>query len=524
MAHLSFALLAYIFALITVRGVLAPPKPERQLTPLPDRIARSFARRVLLLIALILIGQTLFVILDASAIPSDARNLLGNILATVLIINICSLVWLVGYIPKLERSGRGIRITLILGFVILLIGEWLGYRNLTEYVITGFIRTVVLLLLFLSLGGLFGFLFSTLDRGAYGWQESVRKSLSIEEDEPFPGLLWLRFLSALVLWTSALFVLLKIWGLSAAGTAVFVRYLVDGFQIGNATIVPSKVLTGVFLFVVLLTGFRWFRNALEERWLTRTRLDPGSRETLVALTSYTGFTVAVLVGLSLAGVGFQNFAIVAGALSLGIGFGLQNIVSNFVSGIILLFERPVRPGDWVVVGTTEGYVKKVRVRSTEIQTFDRSEVIVPNSEFITAQVTNWTLRDPYGRLIVPVRVAFGSDPETVRDLLLEVARGHPQVVQFGIVPAPAVLFRGFGDNSFSFELRCFIRDINWKLSVISDLYFAIEKAFRENGIQIPIPQMDMRLQPWNRKTQELLDDAQANPSIDPNAKPIGKSG
>ena len=173
---------------------------------------------------------------------------------------------------------------------------------------------------------------------------------------------------------------------------------------------------------------------------------------------------------------------------------MQNIVNNFVSGIILLFERPIRTGDWIVVGNTEGYVRKISIRSTQIQTFDRSDVIVPNSELISNQVTNWMLSDPWGRVIIPVGVAYGTDPRKVEQLLIECASQHPLVIMDGQkVSPPRVIFRGFGDSSLDFELRCFITDIDKRFTTLSDLNFAIELSFRENSIEIPFPQRDVHL-------------------------------
>jgi small-conductance mechanosensitive channel len=205
------------------------------------------------------------------------------------------------------------------------------------------------------------------------------------------------------------------------------------------------------------------------------------------------FVIAALAALSVAGFNFGNIAIIAGALSVGIGFGLQNIVNNFVSGLILLFERPIRRGDWVQVGTTEGYVQDIRIRSTRIQTFDRSDVIVPNSELISNQVTNYMLGDVRGRAIVRVGVAYGSDVEKVRDILTRVAEEHELVVLDGTSPEPTVLFRGFGDSSLDFELRVHLYEIDRRLSTISDLNFAIDKAFREEGVEIPFPQRDVHV-------------------------------
>ena len=241
-----------------------------------------------------------------------------------------------------------------------------------------------------------------LDRGGAGWEGRFHTSIGLGADEPVPGLIWVRLLLWILIWGFAALAALSVWGLSEAGFALVFEYLVDGFDVGGLRIVPTKVLLGLGLFALLLMLVTWGRDRMDHKLRSSSRLDAGSRDAMVSVSGYVGFALAILVGLSMAGVDLSNIAIIAGALSVGIGFGLQNIVNNFVSGIILLFERPIRPGDWIVVGNTEGYVKKVRVRATEIQTFDRSDVIVPNSELISGQVTNWTYRDPYGRVICPV--------------------------------------------------------------------------------------------------------------------------
>ena len=200
-----------------------------------------------------------------------------------------------------------------------------------------------------------------------------------------------------------------------------------------------------------------------------------------------------MAGLSAAGFDFGNVAIIAGALSVGIGFGLQNIVNNFVSGLILLFERPIRKGDWIEVGGTEGVVKDIQIRSTVIQTFDRSDVIVPNSELISGQVTNWVLSSQSGRAVIPVGVAYGTDTEKVRTILMAIAEENTDVVKAGSMPKPIVLFRAFGDSSLDFELRVFLHNVDNRLSIISDINFAIDKAFREEDIEIPFPQRDLHV-------------------------------
>lgn len=240
-------------------------------------------------------------------------------------------------------------------------------------------------------------------------------------------------------------------------------------------------------------------------------MDRGAREATVTISGYFAVAFAVVIALAVSGFEFTNLAIIAGALSVGIGFGLQTIVNNFVSGLILLFERPIKTGDWIVVGTTEGYVKRIRIRSTEIQTFDRADVIVPNSDLISSQVTNWMLKDPRGRIRIPVSVAYGSDTEKVRDILLQLAAEHEEIIGDGSSPQPRVLFLAFGHSSLDFELRCHIKNIDMRRIVMSDMNFAIDKAFRTHGIEIPFPQRDVHIRNWPAEKEQISPRPRATP-------------
>jgi len=266
--------------------------------------------------------------------------------------------------------------------------------------------------------------------------------------------------------------------------------LMTGFQIGNFSISFTGIFTGLLLFVIGYFVTRWFQNWLDGSVMARGRVDSGVRNSIRTVVGYLGLAVAALIGISAAGVNLSNLALVAGGLSLGIGFGLQNVVQNFVSGLILLVERPIKVGDWVEAGGVAGIVKKISVRATEVETFQRQSIIVPNSSLINDNVANWTHRNKLGRIDIPVGVAYGSDPRKVHEILMEIGRSHPQVLKN---PEPFVAFKGFGDSSLDFELRVFLADI-YSLAVIqNDLRFAIFEKFAEEKIEIPFPQRDINL-------------------------------
>ncbi len=355
------------------------------------------------------------------------------------------------------------------------------------------ITTSVLLILGASLFCWLAGAFNQAVQQNTGPGKALRRWLSVEADKRVPESTWVTLTIYLAVWVSLPIAILREWGLTDTSSELFRRLATAGFPVGEAQVVPGKIILGILLFAALFTFTRWLKHKLNRTWLSRTPMHPGTREAIATVFGYIMFVLAVLAGLSFAGFDLTNLAIMAGALGVGIGFGLQNIVNNFISGIILLFERPIRPGDFISVGETSGFVRNVSIRSTEIETLDRMSVIVPNSDVLTTHVHNWTLRDPFGRINVPVGVAYGSDTEKVRDILLEVGRNHPDVVQAGhaFVPGPNVLFREFGDSSLNFELRVFIRQIERRWMIQSDLNYAIDAAFRKEGVTIPFPQRDL---------------------------------
>ncbi|MEL6212011.1 MAG: DUF3772 domain-containing protein [Pseudomonadota bacterium] len=283
---------------------------------------------------------------------------------------------------------------------------------------------------------------------------------------------------------------LLVLGAEWADVRAWVSDAFFGFRIGAFEISIARIASAVALFLLLLYATRTVQRTTEERIFPQSRIDVGVQNSLKTLIGYLGLIVAFTASVGVLGFDLSNLAIIAGALSVGIGFGLQSIVNNFVSGLILLFERPIKVGDWIVTQSGEGFVKRISVRSTEIETFDRASVIVPNSELISSAVVNWTHKDKIGRVIVPIGVSYDSDPERVAALLKEVADEHPAILSY---PEPFIYFGDFADSALNFELRGFIRDIGSGLGVRSQLRMAIFKKLKEAGVEIPFPQRDLHI-------------------------------
>lgn len=386
-----------------------------------------------------------------------------------------------------ERSSRGFRLLLwgaaaVLGAALL--AEVAGYDLLARWLVrsavsTAFVVFVVTLLV-------------RLGRGAI--QEVVHR----EASQRLPFLkrvghylaLRLTWLLQAVLLVWAFLAVLEIWELAPSPRRSLERVLAAGLPPAEPVVTVGQVLLGVFAVYVAFLVSRILHALLDVELFERRGFDVGVGDSIKTLLHYAVLTVGFLLGLALLGVSLQSFAIVAGALGVGIGFGLQNIVNNFVSGLILLFERPVRAGDTVIVAGEWGTVKKIGLRSTIVTTFDRSEIIVPNSDLVSEKVTNLTLSDKVARILIPLGVAYGSDLPAVFRVLSEAVTEQPKVLDD---PEPMIHFVGFGESSLDFEIRVWVAEVSDRLPVRSDLLADIDRRFREAGITIPFPQRDLHL-------------------------------
>ena len=264
----------------------------------------------------------------------------------------------------------------------------------------------------------------------------------------------------------------------------------SAFKVGERNISLMLIIEVIVLLVVAFVLSKQLRKVLKAR-LAKTRLDEGVQYTILRLIHYSIVGIVFYQAIMMLGINLTGLAFFAGIISVGIGFGLQNIANNFVSGLILLFERPVKPGDMVAVGDTEGRVEEIQMRATTVVTRDNVTIIVPNSQFVSDEVINWSHTDPKVRIHVPVGVAYGSDVQLVTELLLQAAKDHPQVID---EPAPNVWFTGFGNSSLDFELLVWITTPLLRKPITSELNYAIDAAFREHDVTIPFPQRDLHLQ------------------------------
>ncbi len=243
----------------------------------------------------------------------------------------------------------------------------------------------------------------------------------------------------------------------------------------------------IFIFAAYLIS-RYLQKIYDLR--VASHFSRGTDFTVKRLIHYSVLIIAFLIGVEAAGIDLSSLAIIAGFLSVGIGFGLKNITSNFISGLILLFERPIEVGDTVTVGDQLGTVTGINLRATEVNTWENIDIIIPNSAFVEENVVNWSHGEDHVRISCEVGVAYGCDTAKVKELLETVAGEHPKILK---TPRPNVLFRAFGDSSLDFELRFWIKNPRWRARIQSEINFAIDREFRKHQIEIPFPQRDLHL-------------------------------
>lgn len=475
-------------------AVFAPRVPQWRLVAISDAAATRLCRLVILLAAVYSATTLLYVttrLVQAPFALTIAVALPSSLLLAGLVVALLRTPVERGKDATPSKLVKPVRVAAWAIVAAIVVSALTGYLPLARFlaqqlVVTGSILAVVYLLLLWVDGFAQGLSDDGTVVGAWlrkvaGLEPSRREQLAL------PISLSLKF-AVLIL---AVPLIMLQWGYSWPDIQEWYRQLFFGFRIGNTEVTFGALLASVIVFGVGYAAARLFQGWLDAQVLMPAGISGGVRNSIRTGVGYVGILIAALAAISYAGFNLSSIAIVAGALSVGIGFGLQNLVNNFVSGLILLAERPIRVGDLVVVGGEEGYVRKISVRSTELETFDRANVLIPNSYFISEKVKNWTFRNNLRRVSLPIGVAYGSDPHQVRDVLLKVARDNADVLT---APEPFVTLDEFAVSSLNFTLYAYVGDINKAGGVRTELAMAILGAFREAGIAIPFGQTDVALQ------------------------------
>lgn len=419
--------------------------------------------------------------------------------AVRLALEIALLVWVVSFWQRLQtvrfqaaRKGEsppaGSRLALIRGWTYFVAGgalllELTGYDALAVHFLVGWAETA-LLAMWANIGWL----------SIGEWVASQKAGTGTEPASTPPGVTapigWFLVQMTRLAWFSVLLAGgVLVWSSTDFMNAAVKQVFSLSFSVGSLNVSVKGILLALIIFCFTHAFARIGKKVLNEKVLDARNFEHGLKESIITITSYVIWGLGVLLALGVLGVNATSLAVVFGALSIGIGFGLQNIFNNFISGLILLFERPIQVGDYVEINGMWAEVRKINVRATIVQTFDNATVIIPNSDFISQQVTNWSFKDPRMRRHVDVGVAYGSDIHLVRSTLLEIAAGIPQILKY---PRPDVLFMDHGDSALLFRLRFWVHVDNY-YSSSTDVRFELDSRFRELGIEIAFPQRDIHI-------------------------------
>ena len=495
---LLLVLCGLVFEWLLLRAILAPFAPQSRLVPIKDGAAKILSGLYMLMALVfaldVLAGEAF------DLFSTDFEVTIVKSIATAMMIAVLLTASLCVRVRENQSQGesqyapRGWPVFFFWAIAALIAIIWgclfSGYIGLGNFIAEQIILSgSVLALAYLGLRAAAALAEpKTLEMTAMGANIKRRSGMSDMKMDQLGLLSSVLIKTAIVIATLPLLALQ--WGYSLDQISEWAILLLTGFSIGGFEFSIGRILIAVLIAVALVMAIKGTQNWVEGKVFPRTKFDSGVKNSLRSGIGYLGYMIAAIIGLSAAGVQLSNIALIAGALSLGIGFGLQNIVNNFVSGLIMLIERPVKVGDIIAVAGTEGYVRKINVRATELETFDRQSVIIPNSEVINTAVGNWMHKARDRRVIVNIGVAYGSDVEKVRDILTDLAKDHPLILPGS---EPFVYFKDFGASSLDFELRVIIRNIDDTLVVENDLRFAIVKKLEEHNIEIPFPQRDVHI-------------------------------
>lgn len=493
------AVLTLVAVRALLRAVLSPNDAGWRLVDLDDRAASEICQWLMAIasvytldVAMSGIGRVLYLPLSLTVLQSVVASLAyAGLLIMLLRTRFTPLGWRDREIDSHPRHRPiSLKAPLWLLAVCILVATLTGYVALARFVAQQLVMTGVVLLTGILL--YFAIRAFTRDLDAHGL--TIGRALStrygLEEARRNQLARLLELALTLAVGLALVPMLLLQWGLSAGDIRNLASSAIFGFEIGQFRISLARILFGLLLFTGLLFATRLLQRWLRQTLLSPSRVDVGIAHSIDTAVGYVGIALGALLAVSYAGLDITNLAIVAGALSVGIGFGLQSIVNNFVSGLILLVERPIKVGDWVVVGDQQGNVRRISVRATEIETFDKASLIVPNSELITGRVLNWTHRNTLGRITIRVGVGYDADVARVKEIMEAAARDNPRTLTY---PPPKAILEDFAASALTFALRFQISDVTQSLDAQHEVRAAIFEAFKREAIAVPYNQIDVHM-------------------------------
>ncbi len=477
------------------RGLFAPTRPNWRLMEVDDSIAERLSRLAISQAAIVAVVSVLQALTDISAAALPVTAAVQGLGAIVFAIVTAGAIYGLGeddedeeclgprVVPRPRWIGLA-RLAAWTAIVAMSLAALFGYIPAASFLMAQFVWIVGVIGALCILAPLCTAGLEATFQPTTSFGRTLMSGVGLRREGVAQIGIVLSGLTQIALLALGLAAIVLPWGLQSDDVVGGVRNAFFGFTVGGVTISPSNVVAALLLFALGYVATRGLQNWLDNRLMPATSLDAGLRNSIRTSLGYVGLFLAASAALSQVGLGLEKIAIVAGALSLGIGFGLQSIFNNFVSGIIVLWERSIRVGDLVVLGDEQGYVRKINVRATEIETFDRATMIVPNSNLITGVVKNWVRNDRVARVRIPVTLNAGVDPEKVREIMTGAAKDNEKVSK---IPAPATMFVAMEPAGFKFELVCFVEDVETSGRTKSDLLYAIFAAFREAGISIAGP-------------------------------------
>ena len=476
---------------------LSPDMPVWRIVPVPAKAAARLGHRIVTGAGLL----TIVAIVGAAV--SDVRTGQPSASFASILTFIAAIIAAVVYVPCLRskywvsdthfrsRLSWVLRSLAALVFLASLVAAFTGFSSLAADLLSALFQSALLIGGALLLREVIGEgirAFMTPGRRFY---DAVSRVTGLSPESSRRLTFWVRFTTDVLLWPPVIYGVLLACKISPTLLNAWLVRFFTQIQLGDINLSLVDVAIAILTIVLGLLVVGGMKRWVRERVMPNTQLDLGMQNSISTGIGYVGGLIVVMIAIMVLGIDFSSIALVAGALSVGIGFGLRTVVENFVAGLLLLIERPIKTGDWIVVGTTEGIVKSISVRSTEIETFDRASVIVPNSALIASPVTNWTHKNRIARVIVKLSVLPGTDARQMERILLGCVSAAEHVMKH---PAPSVIFRSIGQEKLDFELRCFVSDTDYYLPTLSAVNFAIDAAMRTEHIQ-PVGAPTVTLQP-----------------------------